>query len=162
MTDHTHCLELISELAIFHARHAVVRFPEVSNDLNRLYREGVHASKQGHFKERVFADLSFGMPCDNCGVEIEFLMFTCLGCRGMALCEPCYFEQLREIGETTDGELSSKGVTPRLGPDGDGQGPQKRKKIVNEHTKSHVFLRSYDFQTPQVHFTKKRKKTATD
>lgn len=82
----------------------MLRFAEVGNELNSLYGEGVRAHELNHFMERHNADLTFGASCDSCGREIEFLLFTCLGCRTRAICEPCYFLQLQEEDEASDSE----------------------------------------------------------
>ena len=102
LTDHLHCMEVVDSLRSLHQKKAILRYPEVSNDLNDLYKEGLKATKDGHYKEREFPDLSFAQPCDDCGVEITFIMFTCLGCRNMSLCEPCYFRQLQIEEEPTE------------------------------------------------------------
>ena len=88
-------MEVVDCLRSLHEKKAIIRFPEVSNDLNELYQEGVKATKAGHYKEREFPDISFAQPCDHCGIEITFIMFTCLACRSMSLCEQCYFKQLQ-------------------------------------------------------------------
>lgn len=49
-----------------------------------------------HFMEHDF-DRAFNLTCDKCAVEIEFLLFTCVGCRVYSLCETCYHEQLTDI-----------------------------------------------------------------
>ena len=91
LTDHMHTLEIINCLSSLHDTQAIIRYPDVFNALNMLYTEGLAATKAGHYKEREFKNHSFKQPCEHCGVEITFLMYSCLGCRNMALCENCYF-----------------------------------------------------------------------
>ena len=117
ISDHTHCLVLVASLDTLANKQAVLRYSKVGNLLNQLYHEGVRATEAGHFKERRFTDLTFNENCEGCGVEIEFLMFTCLGCRACVLCEECYFKQLKEKQEI-DGE---------------------------EHNYRHAFLRVFDY-----------------
>ena len=84
----------------------------------------MRATEGGHFKERVFTDITFNESCEYCGTEIEFLMFMCLGCRGLVLCEECYWKQLRE----------------------------RRDVLGEEHNHRHVFLRVYDYQNAAIKF----------
>ena len=83
---------LVASLDALVNKQAVLRYSRVENLLNQLYHEGIRATEEGHFKERRLTDLTFNENCDTCGVEIEFLMFICLGCRGFVLCEECYFK----------------------------------------------------------------------
>lgn len=161
-------MEIADSLRSLHQKKAILRYPDVSNDLNCLYQEGLKATEDGHYKERRFPDLSFAQPCDECGVEITFIMFTCLGCRNMSLCEPCYFRQL-QIEEEPSDESSiceserSRSVSPLAGDAHliyaarnlkmQKRAPIKRRQTMKEHTKNHVFLRSYDYQEQKVHFS---------
>mmetsp|Transcript_26408 Transcript_26408/g.35284 ORF Transcript_26408/g.35284 Transcript_26408/m.35284 type:complete len:152 (-) Transcript_26408:124-579(-) len=151
-------MELVSSLRCLHEQKAIIRFPDVSNELNELYVEGLNATKAGHYAEREFVDHSFAQPCNECGVEITFLMFTCLGCRNMSLCEQCYFKQLEEeetpeVSSVNESDRSHC-VTPTA-MDGQliyspkqisqGKKPVERRVTMKEHTKNHVFVRSYDY-----------------
>ena len=55
-----HTLMIINMLINLHTRESVVRYTKITNDLNALYNEGVNATYQKHYKERVFTDLGFG------------------------------------------------------------------------------------------------------
>lgn len=94
MTDHLHAMTLVNQLKSLIDKKAVMRFTQVASELNNLYEEGIKAHKLGHFAERHFVDLTFGSTCDDCGIDIEFLLFICLGCRNHSICEKCYFRQL--------------------------------------------------------------------
>ena len=59
LVDHKHCMEIIDCLSSLHTKKAVIRYPDVVNDLNELYLEGLKATDAGHFKEREFPDHSF-------------------------------------------------------------------------------------------------------
>ena len=124
ISDAKHCLMLVASLDTLASKQAVLRYSKVGNLLNQLYHEGARATEEGHFKERRFTDMTFNENCETCGIEIEFLMFICLGCRGRVLCEDCYFKQLKD------------------------------KSIIDgaEHNYRHVFLRVYDYQNPAVKF----------
>ena len=52
-------MEIIDCLSSLHMKKAVIRYPDVANDLNELYLEGLKATDAGHFKEREFPDHSF-------------------------------------------------------------------------------------------------------
>jgi len=98
---------------------AVLRFSKINNTLNEKYTEGERATKEGDYTE-AFSDLTFNETCDQCTVEIEFLMFVCLGCRSCTLCENCFFKQRREKVKI-DGENN------------------------REHTYRHCFMRVFDY-----------------
>lgn len=62
-------------------------------------------------------DRAFNMTCDKCAAEIEFLCFTCVGCRVYALCEPCYHEQLTDKAiepPSKDQNLAQQSMTSSL------------------------------------------------
>ena len=103
MADHKHAMTLVNSLETLINKEAVMRFKQVTNELNNLYGEGERAHELGHFAERHFVDLTFGASCDDCMNEIEFLLFVCLGCRNYSICETCYFKQLTSGGCGEDG-----------------------------------------------------------
>ena len=108
---------MVSSLDALVNKQAILRYSKVSNLLNQLYHEGIRATEEGHFKERRFTDITFNENCELCGIEIEFLLFICLGARGCSFCEECYFKQLNE----------------------------KRMVEGEEHNYLHAFLRVYDY-----------------
>ena len=107
LTAHKHALMLINKLSTLINKEAVLRFSEVGNELTTLYDEGLGATEAGHYIERHNVDLTFGASCDSCACEVEFLLFTCLGCRTHSICETCYFKQLEEDDELTEDEIEN-------------------------------------------------------
>lgn len=145
MADHLHSMTLINQLQTLIDRQAVIRCSDVRNDLNNLYVEGMNAHKADHFIERHNVDLTFGASCDSCAQEIEFLLFTCLGCRTFAICEDCYFKQLNE----DEGEEIEKENESVISDTADEAAVKRRRlkslKTMKEHSKKHIFLRCYDY-----------------
>ena len=97
---------LVDSLESLIKQEAVLRFSDVQSELNMIYSEGLEATKANHFIERTNCDFTFNTQCDGCNTEIEFLLFTCLGCRSRSLCEPCYFKQLKGLEADDDDELT--------------------------------------------------------
>ena len=57
--------------------------------MNAIWEEGERATRDNDFDEKAI-DADFNIACDSCLVEIEFVMFQCLGCRSFTICEECF------------------------------------------------------------------------
>ena len=86
MTDHTHCHVLLDSLGSLLSNKNSIMYTTYFNSLNAVYREGMRAHADKDFKESFQEDSLFNTPCDKCLVEIELVMFVCLGCRSHQLC----------------------------------------------------------------------------
>ena len=91
MVDHRNCLILAPSLLMLAEDYPLLD-SQFTNKLNRIYAEGERAYQDGDYDERAI-DADFNVACDQCGMEIEFLMFKCLQCLSLTLCESCHQQQ---------------------------------------------------------------------
>lgn len=166
IVDHKHALIIVDRFDSLLNKTCLLRYQLVENTLNKIYAEGLEAHAQNHFRERVIHDEAFDETCDDCGVEIEFLLFVCLGCRSLTLCEECYFFQRthdRLQSETlsaaehnqmlSESHRTSHSVVGGFAGGGNaGSSAVQRLSTLakKEHGNKHVFLRCYDYQNPKL------------
>ena len=86
MTNHIHSLIITNYSNLIKCQ---IKFRLDENELNEMYREGERAQADTDYNERKIP-CEFNLSCDQCDHEIEFLMYICLSCRCLAVCERCF------------------------------------------------------------------------